>query len=79
MNEDIKREWVVFSSALGDHVLMLECNKTGAFGIVRHPTKKEWSKAFYAPKKPYRWLGGDHRVELQKEGTGKTYYVKQAQ
>jgi len=47
-----EREWVVFSTALRDHVLMLECAKTGAFGIVRNPTKKEWGDAFHAPSEP---------------------------
>jgi len=58
------REWVVYSTAIEDRVLMLECANTGAFGIVRRPTKKEWAAAFYAPSHPYRWTGGDARVEI---------------
>jgi hypothetical protein len=60
----IEREWVVFSTAVEDGVLMLECAKTGAFGIVRNSSKEEWSAAFTAPDSPYRWNGGDDRVEL---------------
>ena len=58
-------DWWVFSTALRDGVLMLTCKKTGAYGIVRDPTKKEWSDAFFAPSNPYRWQGGHHRVEVQ--------------
>lgn len=63
-----KRDWMVFSTAISDGVLMLECQITGAFGIVRNPSKEEWSEAFHAPSNPYRWQGGDDRVEVVNEG-----------
>ncbi len=63
MNDNTEREWYVFSTALADGVLMLFCKKTGANGIVRNPTKKEWSDAFYAPSNPYIWSEND-RVEI---------------
>jgi len=50
-----KHEWWVFSTALKQGWLMLICDLTGATGSVRDPTSEEWSKAFYAPSKPYRW------------------------
>ena len=59
-----QHDWFVFSTAIRDVVLMLECQVTGAFGIVRKPTKEEWSEAFYASSNPYRWEGGDERVEI---------------
>ncbi|MEQ8511534.1 MAG: hypothetical protein RLN67_13840 [Algiphilus sp.] len=60
------REWWVISTSLVDAALILECDGTGALGIVRDPTKQEWSEAFHAPSNPYRWTGGDHRVEAIK-------------
>lgn len=57
-------EWVVISTALLEGALILVCAETGAYGIVRDPTKAEWSEAFHAPSNPYRWRGGDERVEL---------------
>lgn len=64
-------DWFVFSTALQDHVIMVECKKTGGFGIIRNPTKDEWGKAFYAPSNPYRWTGGNDRVEVQEMYNGK--------
>lgn len=62
------REWWVVSTALADGFLMLSCSKTGANGIVRDPTKEEWSEAFSAPSNPYQWAGGDDRVEVTTHG-----------
>lgn len=56
-------DWWVFSTAILDGVLMVECRATGAFGIVRNPTKEEWRKAFHAPSRPYRW-DQPERVEI---------------
>ena len=63
--------WLVFSTALNDGVLMLICENTGSFGIVRNPTRREWEDAFDAPSKPYRWKGGYDLVEVQKLVEGK--------
>src|SRR4051812_23143733 len=50
--------WVVFSTALGEGWLMLQCVDCGLHGTVNDPTKKEWSKAFHAPSRPYRCHDG---------------------
>jgi len=60
-------DWWVVSTAVQDGVLMLECEKTGALGIVRNPTRKEWKSAFYAPSNPYRW-NDPLRVEVIRSG-----------
>lgn len=57
------KEWWVFSTALADVALLVHCPRTGATGVVRNPTKEEWAEAFHAPSNPYRWRGGDERVE----------------
>lgn len=56
-----KYDWWVYSTALGNGWLMLECRATGATGTVRDPSAKEWSDAFTAPSDPYRWTD-DTRV-----------------
>jgi hypothetical protein len=63
-----KYDWWVFSTAVRDGVLMLECRLTGSFGIVRDPSRQEWSDAYHAPSKPYRWEGSNERVETIREG-----------
>ncbi len=62
------RDWWVYSTALASGALMLKCRKTGAEGVVRNPTKEEWAAAFWAPSHPYRWYGGDCRVEVTEPG-----------
>lgn len=56
--------WVVFSTALTEGWLMVQCVKCRAMGTVDHPTKKEWRKAFHAPSSPYRWHNGS-RVTIR--------------
>jgi hypothetical protein len=51
-------EWVVFSTALADVSLMVRCDGCGAWGTVDDPSAEEWSEAFHAPTKPYRWNDG---------------------
>lgn len=58
-------DWWVVSTAIVDVVLILECQNTGAMGVVRNPTEKEWADAFYAPSSPYRWHQSE-RVEIQR-------------
>jgi len=65
-----QHEWVVFSTAVEDSCLMLQCVKCGLHATVDDPSKKEWSNAFYAPSKPFRWhdetrvvIHGDHPTE----------------
>lgn len=68
----VKRKWWVYSTAIANGVLMLECRETGEYGIVRNPSREEWAKAFYAPSNPYRWRGGDDRVELEPMSKGES-------
>ena len=58
---DHMHEWVLFSTALAEGWLMVQCVQCGLHGTVNDPTKEEWSAAFYAPSKPYRWKD-DSRV-----------------
>lgn len=50
-----EHDWVVYSTALAEVWLMLECFDCGAHGSVDDPSKEEWSAAFSAPSNPYRW------------------------
>jgi hypothetical protein len=34
---------------------MVQCVECGAYGTVDDPTKEEWSEAYHAPSRPYRW------------------------
>lgn len=68
MNEKEKHahEWVVFSTALQEGCLMLQCVECGAMATVDAPTKAEWADAYYAPSAPYRWED-ESRVHLRHE------------
>ena len=59
-------EWVVFSTALEEGWLMLQCVNCGLHATVDDPSKKEWSQAYDAPSKPYRWHDAT-RVVLHRE------------
>ena len=54
-------EWVVYSTALREFWLMLQCVGCGAMGTIDDPSTEEWSGAFHAPSRPYRW-NDDTRV-----------------
>lgn len=60
-------EWVVFSTALAQGWLMLQCVRCGRHGTVDDPSKTEWSAAFHAPSAPYRWTD-DGRVTRRDTG-----------
>lgn len=66
MKVEHEHEWVVFSTALAECWLMLECAGCGASGIVPDPTREEWAKAFHAPPSPYRWCD-NNRVVVKSE------------
>src|SRR5262249_31755161 len=68
-------EWVVYSTALEDRCLMLQCVECGALGTVDDPTKKEWRKGYYAPSRPYRWTD-EARVRLRHEPPCAFYVVR---
>ena len=59
-----QHEWAVFSTALKECWLMLQCVECGIMGTVEDPTKEEWAEAFHAPSQPYRWLD-DARVVVK--------------
>lgn len=61
--EPMKNDWWVYSTAIAEGVLMLQCKVTGAKGIVTNPSEEEWNEAYHAPSKPYHWTGGEDRVE----------------
>lgn len=69
--------WVVFSTALQDGWLMLQCVDCGLHGVVKNPTKKEWSTAFHAPSKPYQWTQESRIVAQPQVSKGKRYVVRQ--
>ena len=66
----VPREWWVVSTAIQEVVLLLECGRTGAVGIVRDPSANEWGSAFNAPSETYRWFD-DTRVELLADDAGR--------
>jgi hypothetical protein len=74
MNEtrDCEHEWVVFSTTLAERCLMLNCVKCAMHGSVDAPSEQEWSEAFNAPTRPYRWT--DHsRITIR--GPGSLYVI----
>jgi hypothetical protein len=75
-NDPCEHEWVVFSTALAEGWLMLQCIKCLAMATVDDPSEEEWSEAFYAPSTPYRWLD-DSRVTIRHE-TFPIRYVERA-
>jgi hypothetical protein len=66
-------EWVVFSTALKDVCLMVQCVNCGAMGTVDDSDEQEWCEAFDAPSEPYRW-DEDSRVTVR--GSGPLYVEK---
>lgn len=56
-------EWVVYSTALSEGWLMLQCVECGAMGTIDDPSPQEWSDAFHAPSRPYRWHDGKSVTE----------------
>lgn len=70
-----EHEWVVFSTALKECCLMLQCVECGAMGTVDDPTSEEWSEAFHAPSKPYRW-SDEARVHFQHEPPCPLYVIR---
>jgi hypothetical protein len=67
-------EWVVFSTALADRWLMLQCVGCGLHAVVENPSEEEWKKAFHAPSRPYRWHD-ENRVVLKGFRSGTQRYV----
>lgn len=61
-----EREWWCYSTALAPCWLMLCCNKTGAEGVVKDPTREEWRWAYDCPSNPKLWEDSS-RVTVMKE------------
>jgi len=61
-----ERKWQVYSTALAECWLMLECVATGAQGVVKDPTKQEWCAHYTGNPKPWH---DNSRVTLMQEGT----------
>jgi hypothetical protein len=57
-------EWVVFSTALADRYLMVQCVECGLMGSIDDPSEEEWDEAFHAPSRRYRWRN-DSRITLR--------------
>jgi hypothetical protein len=68
-------EWVVFSTAVDDGCLMLQCVGCNAYATIRDPSKKEWSKAYHAHSTPYRWHD-ERRLVIEQENGGDLRYVQ---
>lgn len=60
-----KHEWVVFSTAINDGYVIVQCCKCDTVGAIENPTKEEWADAYDAPSHPYHWSDND-RVTKQK-------------
>jgi hypothetical protein len=67
----------VFSTALKDVCLMLQCVECGAVGTVNDPTLEEWREAYHAPSTPYQWEE-NNRVEIIHEAGEVPPYVEKA-
>jgi hypothetical protein len=65
--------WVVFSTALQEGALMLQCLKCGAFGTVDDPSREEWNRAHSAPSHPYPWHD-ESRITLRPQHQPKPDY-----
>jgi hypothetical protein len=72
-------EWVVFSTATEEGWLMLQCVRCGGHGTVNDPSPKEWSEAFAAPSKPYRWHDETRVVIHDEVPTDQPYVQKRPQ
>ena len=68
-------EWVVFSTALKQGWLMLQCIHCGAMGTVNDPTEEEWAAAFHAPTNPYRWED-ESRVQVRRKDFDVFHVIK---
>ncbi len=58
----MKRDWWVYSTAIANGSILVQCHKTGAYGHIPNPSSREWNKAFYAPSNPYRWKESERVV-----------------
>ena len=59
----MQNDWWVYSTAVEDHLILVQCHRTGTRGVVQNPTAEEWAKAFYAPSEPYPWMDHDRVIK----------------
>lgn len=76
MNKCLKHEWVVFSTALEEGWLMLQCVECGLNATVDDPSMEEWAQAFHARSKPYRWHDENRVVTHEEKPPGQLYVQK---
>lgn len=60
-----RHDWWVYSTALDDAVILVECRKCRKRGVIHNHSQEEWDQAFSAPSHPYRWYDS-HRVRIVK-------------
>ena len=81
MNKEVNQrtcqdhDWVVFSTALREARLLLQCVECGAMGTVDESTTDEWAEASSAPSNPYRWQEAK-RVTALEPSTSEPYVVR---
>jgi len=75
-DNDHLHTWVVFSTALADGWLMLQCVDCGLHGTVEDPTSEEWKQAFHAPSRPYQWIDETRVVTHPEVPAWKRYVVR---
>ena len=68
-------DWIVFSTAMAEGCLMLNCSECGAMGTVDDPTDEEWSAAYTCPSRPAPWTE-NQRVVVREHGP--VYVAKQS-
>src|SRR5262245_45108773 len=71
-----EHEYVVFSTATEEGWLMLQCVRCGFHATVDNPSEQEWSEAFHALSRPYRW-DDESRVVTHAERPPDQPYVQQ--
>ena len=52
---ECEHDWVVYSTAVEDVVILVECAKCQARGYIAEFEPGEWHQAFWAPSFPYGW------------------------
>jgi hypothetical protein len=55
---------------------MVQCVRCGRYGTVDDPSKEEWSTAFHAPSRPYRWRDQTRVVIHEGQATDLRYVQK---
>jgi|TARA_B100002003_G_scaffold190251_1_gene179162 phage FluMu protein Com len=73
-----KHKWVVFSTAINDGYVIVQCGECKTIGAIENPTKEEWGDAYYAPDFPYRWFD-DERVTKHKSCSFQYVEIVEAQ